>query len=165
MLSEDEQRLLHALTDDCRQTPEALSVQTGLSAEAIAARIAQWEKEQVIVKYKPMINWEKLETNLVTAFIDVKVRTQRDQGYDRIASRFQKFPEIRSVYLMSGDADLCLVVEGTNMYEIARFVSDKLSPLEAVENISTRFVLRRYKDDGIEFHGKEERLERLIVTP
>ncbi|MDR1961701.1 MAG: Lrp/AsnC family transcriptional regulator [Gracilibacteraceae bacterium] len=165
MLSEEERRLLHALADDCRQTPETLSVQTGLNAQFIADKLAQWENEQVIVKYKPMINWEKLEANRVTAFIDVKVRTQRDQGYDHIAARFQKFPEIRSVCLMSGEYDLCLIVEGTNMYEVARFVSDKLSPLESVENISTRFVLRRYKDDGIEFQGKEERLERLVITP
>ncbi|MDR0435065.1 MAG: Lrp/AsnC family transcriptional regulator [Gracilibacteraceae bacterium] len=165
MLSEEEQRLLHALARDCRQTAEALSVQTGLSAEAVAAKIDQWEKEQIIIRYKPVINWEKLEENRVTAFIDIKVRTQRDQGYDRIAARFQKFPEIRAVYLMSGEQDLCLVVEGANMYEVTRFVSDKLSPLEPVENISTRFVLRRYKEDGIEFHSQEERLERLVITP
>ncbi|MDR1604740.1 MAG: Lrp/AsnC family transcriptional regulator [Gracilibacteraceae bacterium] len=165
MLSEDERRLLHVLADDCRQTPETLSVQTGLNTGDIASVLAQWEKDRIIVKYKPMINWEKLEENRVTAFIDVKVRTQRDQGYDRIAARFQKFPEIRSVYLMSGENDLCLVAEGANMYEVARFVSDKLSPLESVENISTRFVLRRYKEDGVELLGAEERLERLLISP
>lgn len=165
MLSEEDRRLLHILSQDCRLTPEELSVQTGLAPDYINKKIKQWEKDKVIVKYGLLINYEQLEDDRVTALIDLKVLPQRGQGYDKIAQRFQRFPEIKSVYLMSGDYDLCLVVEGRNMYEIAQFVSDKLSPLDLIETTSTRFILRRYKQDGIEFHGEEEGPKRLMITP
>ncbi|HHV64174.1 MAG TPA: Lrp/AsnC family transcriptional regulator [Peptococcaceae bacterium] len=165
MLSAEDRRLLYVLSQDCRLTVEQLSIQTGLSCDYIEKKIQQWEKDKVIVKYSVLINHEKLEDDRVTALIDVKVLPQRGQGYDKIAQRFQKFPEIKSVYLMSGDFDLCLVVEGKNMHDIAQFVSDKLSPLDVIETTSTRFILRRYKDFGIEFHGEEERPQRLMITP
>jgi DNA-binding Lrp family transcriptional regulator len=165
MLSQEDRRLLHILSEDCRLTPEELSIQTGLSPEYINKKMKQWEKDKVIVKYGLLINYEQLEEERVTALIDVKVLSQRGHGYDKIAQRFQKFPEIRSVYLMSGDFDLCLVVEGSNMHDIAQFVSDKLSPLDLIEKTSTRFILRRYKQDGIEFHGEEEGPKRLMITP
>lgn len=164
MLPED-QKLLRLLSQDCRLNPEELSIQTGLSVEYISAKIKQWEKEKIIAKYGLLVNWQKLEEDRVTAFIDIKVTSQRGHGYDKIAQRFQKFPEIKSVFLMSGDHDLCLVIEGRNMYEIAEFVSEKLSPLEVIENTSTRFILKRYKEDGVEFEGKEERPQRLMMTP
>jgi DNA-binding Lrp family transcriptional regulator len=164
MLSEEDRRLLHILSQDCRFTPEELAIQTGLSPDYIIKRINQWEKDKIIVKYGLLINYEKLEEDRVTALIDVKVLSQRGQGYDKIAQRFQRFPQIKSVYLMSGDYDLCLVVEGKNMHEIAQFVSDKLSPLELIDTTSTRFILRRYKQDGIEFYGEEERPKRLMIT-
>lgn len=164
MLSEEDRRLLHILSQDCRLTSEELSIQTGLSSDYIDKKIKQWEKDKIIVKYSTLINYDLLEEDRVTALIDVKVLPQRGQGYDHIAQRFQKFPQIKSVYLMSGDYDLCLIVEGKNMHEIAQFVSDKLSPLDLIETSSTRFILRRYKQDGIEFHGKEERPQRLMIT-
>lgn len=165
MLSVEDRRLLYVLSQDCRLTVEQLSIQTGLSCDYIEKKIQQWEKDKVIVKYSVLINHEKLEDDRVTALIDVKVMPQRGQGYDKIAQRFQKFPEIKSVYLMSGDFDLSLVVEGKNMHDIAQFVSDKLSPLDVIETTSTRFILRRYKEDGIQFHGEEERPQRLMITP
>lgn len=164
MVSEEDRRLLNILSRDCRLSPEELAVQTGLSEDYIVKKINQWEKDKVIVKYGALINYDLLGEDKVTAFIDVKVLSQRGQGYDKIAQRFQKFPEIKSVYLMSGDFDLCLVVEGKNMHEIAQFVSDKLSPLELIETTSTRFVLRRYKQDGIEFYGEEGRPQRLMYV-
>ncbi|MGI6449175.1 MAG: Lrp/AsnC family transcriptional regulator [Desulfitobacteriia bacterium] len=164
MLSVEDRRLLYVLSQDCRLTVEQLSIQTGLSCDYIEKKIQQWEKDKVIVKYSVLINHEKLEDDRVTALIDVKVMPQRGQGYDKIAQRFQKFPEIKSVYLMSGDFDLSLVVEGKNMHDIAQFVSDKLSPLDVIETTSTRFILRRYKEDGIQFHGEEERPQRLMIT-
>ena len=164
MLSEDDRRLLHLLAQDCRLTPEEMSIQTGLTPDYINKKIKQWEKDKVILKYSVLVNYEQLEEDRVTAQIDLKVAPQRGQGYDKIAQRFQRFPEIKSVYLMSGDYDLSLLVEGKNMHEIAQFVSDKLSPLDFIETTSTRFILRRYKHDGIEFYGEEERPKRLIIT-
>ncbi|AFV01970.1 MULTISPECIES: Lrp/AsnC family transcriptional regulator [unclassified Dehalobacter] len=165
MLSEDDRRLLHILSQDCRLTAEDLAVQTGLTADYIKKKIKQWEDDKVIAKYGVLINYDQLEEDRVTALIDVKVLPQRGNGYDKIAQRFQKFNEIKSVYLMSGDFDLCLIIEGHNMHEIAQFVSDKLSPLDVIQSTSTRFILRRYKQDGIEFHGEEERPQRLMITP
>ncbi|AHF10229.1 MULTISPECIES: Lrp/AsnC family transcriptional regulator [Dehalobacter] len=165
MLSEDDRRLLHILSQDCRLTAEDLAVQTGLTADYIKKKIKQWEDDKVIAKYGVLINYDQLEEDRVTALIDVKVLPQRGNGYDKIAQRFQKFSEIKSVYLMSGDFDLCLIIEGHNMHEIAQFVSDKLSPLDVIQSTSTRFILRRYKQDGIEFHGEEERPQRLMITP
>lgn len=164
MLTEEDRRLLYILSQDCRLTPEELAVQTGLDQDYITKKIKQWEKEKVIAKYNVLINYELLEEDKVTALIDIKVLSQRGQGYDKIAQRFQKFSEIKSVFLMSGDYDLCLVVEGKNMHEIAQFVSDKLSPLDLIETTSTRFILRRYKQDGIEFYGEEERPQRLMYV-
>ncbi|EQB20736.1 Transcriptional regulator, AsnC family [Dehalobacter sp. UNSWDHB] len=165
MLSEDDRRLLHILSQDCRLTAEDLAVQTGLTADYIKKKIKQWEDDKVIAKYGILINYDQLEEDRVTALIDVKVLPQRGNGYDKIAQRFQKFSEIKSVYLMSGDFDLCIIIEGRNMHEIAQFVSDKLSPLDVIQSTSTRFILRRYKQDGIEFHGEEERPQRLMITP
>ncbi len=165
MLTEEDRRLLHVLSQDCRLTPEELSIQTGLTPDYINKKIKQWESDKVIVRYSTLINYDQLEEDRVTALIDLKVMPQRGQGYDKIAQRFQKFPEIKSVYLMSGDFDLCLIVEGKNMHDIAQFVSDKLSPLDLIETTSTRFILRRYKQDGVEFHGEEERPQRLVITP
>lgn len=165
MLSEEDRRLLNLLSQDCRLTPEEMSVQTGLTPEYINKKIKQWENDKIIVKYNALINYEQLDEDRVTALIDLKVMPRRDQGYDKIAQRFQKFPQIKSVFLMSGDYDLCLVVEGKNMHEIAQFVSDKLSPLDLIVSTSTRFILRRYKQDGIEFYGEEERPKRLMITP
>ncbi len=165
MLTEDDRRLLHLLSQDCRLTPEEMSIQTGLTPDYINKKTKQWEKDKVILKYSVLVNYEQLEEDRVTAQIDLKVAPQRGQGYDKIAQRFQKFPEIKSVYLMSGDFDLSLLVEGKNMHGIAQFVSDKLSPLDFIETTSTRFILRRYKQDGIEFYGEEEGPKRLMITP
>ncbi|MFA6809133.1 MAG: Lrp/AsnC family transcriptional regulator [Eubacteriales bacterium] len=165
MLSKEDQRLLYIYSQDCRLTSEELAIQTGLNIEYIEKKIKQWEKDKVIAKYSLLINWEQLEEERVTAMIDIKIAPERGYGFDKIALRLQKFPEIKSVYFMSGEFDLCLIIEGKNMHDIAQFVSDKLSPLEHVEKTSSRFILRRYKQDGIEFFGEEEGPKRLMITP
>lgn len=165
MLSDEDRRLLHILSQDCRLTPAELSIQTGLTPEYIEKKIQQWEEDKVIIKYGLLINYEQLEEERVTALIDLKVLPQRGHGYDKIASRFQKFPQIKAVYLMSGDYDLSLLIEGKTMHEIAEFVSDKLSPLDVIQSTATRFILRRYKQDGVELHGEEEAPQRLMITP
>ncbi|MCL1790063.1 MAG: Lrp/AsnC family transcriptional regulator [Peptococcaceae bacterium] len=165
MLTEDDRRLLRILSEDTRLTPEELSAQTSLSVDYIIKKIKKWEQEKIIAKYSVLINWELLGEDRVTALIDVKINPQRGHGYDKIAERLQRFPEIRSVYLLSGNSDLCLIIEGRTMHEIAQFVSDKLAPIDLVESTSTRFILRRYKQDGVEFFGEEKGPERLMFTP
>ena len=164
-LSEDDRRLLRILSEDTRLTPEELSAQTSLSVDYIIKKIKKWEQEKIIARYSVLINWEQLGENRVTALIDVKITPQRGHGYDKVAKRLQRFPEIRSVYLLSGSADLCLIIEGQTMHEIAQFVSDKLAPIDLVESTSTRFIMRRYKQDGVEFFGEEKGPERLMFTP
>ncbi|KGP77028.1 AsnC family transcriptional regulator [Desulfosporosinus sp. Tol-M] len=165
MLTEEDHKLLKIIAEDCRLTPEELSVQTGLPAEYIRQRIIDWEKEKVIVGYKPMINWARTGEEKVSALIEVKVLPQRGYGFDKIAKRLQKFPEIKTLFLMSGGYDLSLLIEGKTMQDVALFVAEKLAPLEHVQSTATHFVLRRYKQNGIELMGEEETIQRLVVSP
>ncbi|MDA8228791.1 MAG: Lrp/AsnC family transcriptional regulator [Desulfitobacterium hafniense] len=165
MLSSEDRRLLEILSEDCRLTYEELSVQTGLTVEYISERIRKWEEDKVIVQYRPLINWERTGLERVSAIIDVKVLPQRGYGFDKIAKRLQKFPEIKAVYLMSGGYDLSLLVEGRTMQEVALFVAEKLAPLEHIQSTATHFMLRKYKQDGVNFMGDEEAPQRLVISP
>ncbi|MHB8072576.1 Lrp/AsnC family transcriptional regulator [Desulfosporosinus fructosivorans] len=165
MLNEQDHRLLKLIAEDCRLTPEELSVQTGLTAEYISKRIVNWEKEKIIVGYQPMINWARTGEEKVSALIEVRVLPQRGYGFDKIAKRLQKFPEIKALFLMSGGYDLSLLIEGKTMQDVALFVAEKLAPLEHVQSTATHFVLRRYKQDGVALLGEEETIQRLVVSP
>ncbi|MBO5500937.1 MAG: Lrp/AsnC family transcriptional regulator, partial [Clostridia bacterium] len=124
--------------------------------------IAEMEKTGVILRYSPVINWDKVARERVEAMIEVRVTPQRDQGFDAIAERIYRFDEVKSVYLMSGAYDLLLLVEAPTLKELAFFVSTKLSTLETVTGTATHFVLKRYKSEGIVFEdGKEDK--RLVV--
>lgn len=165
MLSNEDRKLLELISTDYRLTIEDLSIQTGLTGEYIKNRIKQWEEEKILVQYSPLINWERTGEPIVAALIDVKVLPQRGYGFDKIAKRLQKFPEIKAVYLMSGGYDLSLLIEGKTMQEVALFVAEKLAPLEHIQSTTTHFILRRYKQDGVELLGEDEAPERLVVSP
>jgi DNA-binding Lrp family transcriptional regulator len=135
---------------------------TGASMEEVAAAIADMERKGVILRYSPVINWDKTARERVEAMIEVRVTPQRDQGFDAIAERIYRFDEVKSVYLMSGAYDLLLLVEAPTLKELAFFVHTKLSTLETVTGTATHFVLKRYKSEGIIFEdGKEDK--RLVV--
>ena len=154
--------LLQILKEDCRLPLEQLATMTGANMEEVAAAIAEMEKTGVILRYSPVINWDKVAKERVEAMIEVRVTPQRDQGFDAIAERIYRFDEVKSVYLMSGAYDLLLLVEAPTLKELAFFVSTKLSTLETVTGTATHFVLKRYKSDGVVFEdGKEDR--RLVV--
>ena len=165
MLSAEDRQLLTLVSEDCRLSPQELSIQTGLTVEYITKRIKQWEEEKVIVQYHPYINWERTGEPQVAALIEVKVLPQRGFGFDKVAKRLQKFPEIKTVYLMSGGYDLALLIEGKSMQEVALFVAEKLATLEHIQSTATHFVLRRYKQDGVELMGQEEVPGRLVISP
>lgn len=165
MLSPEDRQLLTLIEQDCRLTPEELAIQTGLTPEYVAGRIRQWEADKVIVQYRPIVNWDRTGEEKVTALIEVRVLPQRGYGFDKVAKRLQKFPEIKAVYLMSGGYDLALMIEGKTMQEVALFVAEKLAPLEHIQSTATHFVLRRYKQDGAELMGEEETPERLVISP
>jgi DNA-binding Lrp family transcriptional regulator len=134
------------------------------SPEAVAAAIAEMEADKVIVRHYVLVNWEKCGVDRVIAHIDVKLHPQRDTGFDRIAERIARFPEVRSCYLMSGTYDLAVEVESTTLRDVARFVSERLSTLEGVASTTTHFVLKRYKHDGVSF-TEEATDERLAIHP
>jgi len=157
--------LLRLLEEDARLQPATLATMLGLNEEEVTALITRLEKEKVILKYPALINWDKTEgKGTVTAMIEVKVTPQRDVGFDDIASRVYKFPEVQSVYLMSGSYDLSIVIEGDSIKDIAFFVSQKLSTLDNVISTATHFILKKYKHDGV-IYGESEEDRRMIVTP
>ena len=158
------QRLLNILQEDCRIPLEKLSVMLGVSIEKVASAIDEMEEDGTILRYRPVINWDKLNINRVEAMIEVRVTPQRDMGFDAVASRIYRFDEVKSVYLMSGGYDLIVLVEAPTLKELAAFVSEKLSVLDTVTGTSTSFVLKRYKQDGVIFETAAKD-QRLVVSP
>ena len=159
-----ENQLLDILREDCRIPLEKLAIMTGASVTEVAEAIEQLEQNKVILRYAPIINWDKTDRERVEAMIEVRVLPQREQGFDAVASRIYAFDEVKSVYLMSGSYDLLVLVEARTLKELALFVSEKLSPLESVTGTSTSFVLKRYKEDGVVFEPTRDD-GRLVVSP
>lgn len=159
-----ETELLDLLREDCRLPLEKLAVMLGSTPEEVAETIDRLESERIILHYAPTINWDKTDRERVEAMIQVNVLPQRDRGFDEVASRIYRFDEVKSVYLMSGEYDLLVLVEGRTLKELALFVSSKLSALEQVTGTQTCFVLKRYKEDGIVFE-EDSTDNRLVISP
>jgi DNA-binding Lrp family transcriptional regulator len=148
--------ILDILEHDGRATAERISVMTGTPQKKVAETIKHAEKEKIILKYKAVINWEKVEKAEVWALIEVRLKPQEDVGFNATAERISRFPSTHSVYLVSGTYDLLVVVKGKTMQDVASFVAQKLSLLPSVLRTTTHFVLKRYKDDGEILDGGEE---------
>jgi DNA-binding Lrp family transcriptional regulator len=160
MLSE----ILKILEKDCRASTRQIAAVTGSSEEEVARTIQKAEQDQVILKYKAIVNWDKIENDHVFALIEVKVTPQRDVGFDAIAERIYRFPQAHTVYLLSGTFDLLVIVTGKTIQEVANFVSQKLAPIEGVQSTVTHFMLKKYKEDG-EILGTREELKRQPLLP
>jgi DNA-binding Lrp family transcriptional regulator len=156
--------ILSILEEDARTTPETIARMTGRPVEEIRAAIADFEKRGVIKHYKAVIDWTKVTDDRVMAFIDVKVAPAREVGFDDVAERIYQFPEVHSVWLVSGDYDLRVVVEGADVREVGLFVAKKLSTIDRVQATATHFLLKRYKEDRILFVD-EPADPRLAVSP
>ena len=156
--------ILKVLEREARATPGQIAALTGLPEEDIIRKIEQWETEGVIRRYKTVVDWDKFGIEKVFAFIDVRVRPERGVGYDDVAERIYRYPEVHSVYLVSGAQDLRCVVEGRNIKEIADFVAQKLSTIDRVDACTTHFLLKKYKDDG-EIFAEPTEDHRLMVAP
>ena len=141
-----------------------LAVVLGTEEVTGANEITQMEKEKIICGYHTLIDWDKVGMEKVTALIEVKVTPQRNQGFDRIAERIYNYPEVTAVYLISGGYDLLVTLDGKTLKEVSQFVSEKLSPVEAVISTATHFILKKYKDHGTILVKKAES-ERMLVTP
>lgn len=135
----------------------------GLSPEELEEKIKQLEKDNIIVGYKTIVNWDKTEREVVTALIDLRVTPQRGEGFDKIAERIYKYPQVKSLYLMSGAYDLGVTIEGKTMKEVALFVAEKLAPMDSVISTATHFVLKKYKEEGIVFESTEKDTRQVIT--
>ena len=158
------EQLLYALENHSKRTVKDLAAMFGTSEDVISQELSQMEKDRIICGYHALINWDKTNTDKVTALIEVRVTPQRGEGFDKIARRIYMFEEVKSVYLMSGGFDLTVIIEGTTMKEVALFVGQKLAPLDSVLSTATHFVLKKYKDYGVIFE-EERKDERMAVTP
>ncbi|OAB48249.1 Lrp/AsnC family transcriptional regulator [Paenibacillus antarcticus] len=163
-LNDLKMKVLDLLKEDARRSPALLSTLLGVSEDEVTTAIAELESDHVIVKYSAVVNWSKIEDEKVTALIEVQITPERGRGFEGIAERIYLYPQVKSVYLMSGAYDLLVEVEGQNLREVANFVSEKLSPIDSVLSTKTNFILKKYKQDGIIL---EDHIEdtRLLISP
>ena len=156
--------LLRILQTNALESHANIARMLGVPAAEVSRRISEYERSGVIRGYQAVLNEDSLDLDKVTAVIEVKVTPQREGGFNTIAERISRFPEVRSAYLMSGTYDLLLFVEGGTLREVAAFVSERLSPLEGVLSTSTHFMLKTYKRYGVLMHS-EGADERLTISP
>lgn len=150
------EKILKLLCKNARHSTKDLAVMTGLSEDAVKAEIAEMEEKGLIRGYKAVIDWERLDSAMVSAIIELKVEPQPDVGFEQIAEKIKKYSEVESVYLMSGGYDLGVIVKGKTFQEVAMFVAKQLAPMKFVVSTATHFILRRYKEMDIELVGDIE---------
>jgi DNA-binding Lrp family transcriptional regulator len=158
------EEILEILEKNSKASAEEIAVMLNKSVEEVRASIKKLEDENVIVGYNTLINWEKTSRETVTALIEVKVTPQRGQGFDKVAERIYRYPEVTACYLMSGGFDLTVILEGKTMREVANFVSGKLAPMDAILSTATHFVLKKYKEHGLPLEQNKHD-ERMLITP
>lgn len=158
-----ENEILNILAENSRLTNEQIAVMLGKEEAEISQVIEEMEKKNIILGYPALIDWEKSEKDVVTAYIEVKVTPQRGQGFDKVAERIYQYPQVKDCSLMSGGFDLFVVVEGKSMKEVALFVAEKLAPIESVLSTATHFVLKKYKEKGVAFEQKYKDNREAVV--
>ena len=156
--------LLDLLKKNARESDATLAKELATTEEDIRARIAAYEKDGVIRGFQAVLNPDRLETPDVRAVIELRIRPEREGGFDRIASRISRFPQVESMFLMSGGFDLLLFVKGSSLQEVAYFVSARLAPLDGVLSTATHFMLKTYKDQSVLMES-EPHDDRLQVCP
>ena len=156
--------ILTFLEKNSRIDLQELAVILGTDEATVANEIAKMEQEHIICGYHTLIDWDKAGIEKVTALIEVRVTPQRGMGFDKVAERIYNYPEVNSVYLISGGFDFMVTIEGKTLREVSQFVSDKLSPLDSVLSTKTNFILKKYKDHGTILTRKYED-QREMITP
>lgn len=157
-------KVLELLREDARRSADLISTLLGVSEQEVKAIIHELEDENIIVKYSTVVNWSKLDEDKVTALIEVQITPERGRGFDAIAERIYLYPEVKTVFLMSGAYDLLVEIEGRTLREVALFVSTKLSTIESVISTKTHFILKKYKQDGVIFE-EHEGDHRMLISP
>jgi len=155
--------ILEILEKNSRIEIEQLAIMINMPREEVLKQIKELEDSNIILGYNTMIDWEKTEKESVTALIEVKVTPQRGLGFDSVAERIYRFPQVKSCYLMSGGYDLAVIIEGANIKEIAMFVAKRLSAIECVLSTATHFILKRYKDNSVIFDKKQKDNREALV--
>ena len=158
------ERILQIIEKNSKVGIDEIAIRLGENEIDVANEIKAMEEEGVICGYHTLIDWEKTNIEKVSALIEVTVTPQRGQGFDSIAERIYKYPEVRAVYLISGGYDLMVILEGKSLKAVSQFVSDKLSTMDSVLSTATHFILKKYKDHGTIFDNKTKD-ERMLVTP
>ena len=157
------EKILELLEQNAKLTPEKIATLLGTNVETVKEKIEQYEKDKVIVSYKTVVDWQKTKRESVNALIELRVTPQRGEGFDKIAERIYNYPEVKSVYLMSGGFDITVMVEGDSMKSVALFVAQKLAPMDNVLSTATHFVLKKYKQEGVIF-DETSKDERSVIT-
>ena len=148
--------LLKLLKNNAKESPENLAQLLGKHVDDVAGQIASYEKDGIIQGYQAVLNEDKIAGAPVTAAIEVRLSVEREGGFNRIAERISRFPEVRSAYLMSGGYDLLLFISGKSLNAVASFVSEKLSPLTGVVGTGTHFMLKTYKRNDVLMQTPDE---------
>lgn len=158
------QQILNYIEKNSKANLKDLAIMLGTSEEMVLNELQAMEKEKIICGYHTMINWDNTDVDKVTALIEVRVTPQRDRGFSQIAERIYNYPEVQSVYLISGAYDFLVTLEERSIKDVSLFVSQKLAPIDAVTGTTTHFILTKYKDHGTVF-VEREKAERMLVTP
>jgi DNA-binding Lrp family transcriptional regulator len=157
--------ILELLEDDSTLSTQKIATMLDIPVDKVEEEINDLEEKNVIIKYHTLIDWDKTDREVVSAFIDVKVTPEREVGFDAVARRIYKFPEVNTVHLISGGYDLAVEVKGKTMKQVALFVAEKLAPIDHIQSTTTHFKLKTYKKDGVIFKGENHSDERLVVSP
>ncbi len=156
--------ILELLAENSRFSSEEMATMLDLSVSEVEEIIAELEENGTILSYRALINWDQVDKEIVLAFIEVQVTPERDVGFEAIAERIGRYPEVKSLYLMSGGFDLSVLVEGRTMKEVSNFVAKKLAPLDGVRSTTTHFIMQKFKEEGVILKdGEKDR--RLVVAP
>lgn len=148
-----DERILKLLSKNARLTAQEIAVRLGMAPEEVSQKIAEMEKAGILRGYKAVVDWEKVDPSTVSAIIELKVTPKAGCGFEEVAERVAAYPEVESVYLMSGVYDLRVVVRGKTFQQVAMFVAKELSTIDSVVETATYFVLRRYKELDVPLHG------------
>ena len=158
------EKILNYIEKNSRIDISELAILIGEDEVAVMNALEEMRLEHIICGYHTLIDWDKVTEERIHALIEVRVTPQRGKGFDEIAERIYKYPEVQSTYLISGGFDLLVFMEGKTLKEISSFVYEKLSTMDFVLSTTTHFVLRKYKDHGMILNSKSED-ERMIMTP
>lgn len=161
----NEVQLLKAIEQDARISITDLADILNSSADEVTEHMQALVKDKVICGYHTVINWDKTNQDHVMAMIEVTAAPERDCGYDKVAEKIYRYPEVSNMYLMSGHSEFTVIIQGKTMREVADFVHQKLAPIEGVKGTATYFVLKQYKVEGVIMEEQEDSQKRLLVTP